>query len=985
MSARFRLVGGLVDRTHPLKFRFDGKSYTGFKGDTLASALMANGVKVIGRSFKYHRPRGIFSSGSEEPNALIELQKNENNEPNCRATDIELFDGLTAQSQNRWPSLKFDLQAINDYFAPFLTAGFYYKTFMWPRGFWEKIYEPLIRRSAGLGYLSGKTDPDSYDRGYRHCDVLIIGAGPAGLMAALSAGRSGAKVIIADEDFRMGGRLLAESYAIDNMAGSDWVDIVLEELASLSNVILMPRTTVFGAFDHKQYSALERLSEDVDVCIPRQILWQITARRTILASGAIERGIAFGNNDRPGVMLAGAMRSYVNRFAACPGQSIAVFTAHDDGWRTAIDLKNKGLEIAAIIDVRHKNTIKNIHKDLKGIRIIPEEQIIDVQGRLSVRSISLMNGERLDVDGVAVTGGWNPSLHLACQKRGRPVWCEDLAAFVANHNDLPSDMTLAGAVNGNFSTTSALTDGKMEGLNAAQSLGYASAICDLPESEDSPINITPFWWVKASKKRAWVDYQNDVTAKDIVLAMQEGFRSAEHVKRYTTLGMAPDQGKISNVIGLGIMANVANQAIKDTGTTIFRPPYTAVPIGAFAGPHTGQHFRPTRETPSHKFTREKNAKFVESGAWLRAQYIPQGKETHWRESVDREVIAIRNHVGITDVSTLGKIDVQGVDAANFLDKIYANTITTLNVGKCRYGLMLREDGIVMDDGTVAHLSSNHYVITTTTANAAQVYRHMEFCHQCLWPDLDVSLIPVTEQWAQYAIAGPKARILLKQLVDQNFDISNTAFPYLACGEITICHGIRARLFRLSFSGELAYEIAVPNRYGDSLIRKLIQTGENLNAVLYGTEAMGVMRIEKGHPAGNELNGRTTARDLGFGKMVSKKKDCIGSVLSQRVGLNQNNRPILVGFKSTNPQDQITAGSHLFNIEEALVPDNDLGYLTSVAYSPMLENYIALGYLKQGKYWKGTKLRAVDMLQNKDIEIEVVSPHFFDPEGARLHG
>jgi sarcosine oxidase subunit alpha len=467
--------------------------------------------------------------------------------------------------------------------------------------------------------------------------------------------------------------------------------------------------------------------------------------------------------------------------------------------------------------------------------------------------------------------------------------------------------------------------------------------------------------------------------------MQEGFRSAEHVKRYTTLGMAPDQGKISNVIGLGIMAKVANQTMKDIGTTIFRPPYTPVPIGAFAGPHTGQHFRPTQETPSHKFTREKNAKFVESGAWLRAQYIPQGKETHWRESVDREVIAIRNYVGITDVSTLGKIDVQGVDAADFLDKIYANTITTLNVGHCRYGLMLREDGIVMDDGTVAHLSLNHYVITTTTANAAQVYRHMEFCHQCLWPDLDVSLIPVTEQWAQYAIAGPKSRILLKQLVDQNYDISNTAFPYLSCGEITICHGIRARLFRLSFSGELAYEIAVPNRYGDALIRKLMQTGENLNAVLYGTEAMGVMRIEKGHPAGNELNGRTTARDLGFGKMVSKKKDCIGNVLSQRVGLNQNDRPILVGFKSTNPQDQITAGSHLFGIGEILVPDNDLGYLTSVAYSPMLENYIALGYLKQGKYRKGEKLRAIDMLQNKDIEIEVVSPHFFDPEGVRLHG
>ena len=979
MTQKNRLSGGQIDRTKPLKFMFDGKFYQGFEGDTLASALLANNVRLMGRSFKYHRPRGPLTAGSEEPNALVELRGGARKEPNTRATTAELYDGLVATSQNRWPSLAFDAMAINDRLSNFLTAGFYYKTFMWPAPLWERLYEPIIRKAAGLGALSMKPDPDEYDKGFRHCDLLIIGAGPAGLMAALTAGRSGAEVILADEDFRMGGRLNAETFSLNNEIASDWATASLAELSALPNVRLMPRTTVIGAFDHGTYGAVERVSDHIytpDAGKPRQILWRIYAKKTMLCAGATERPIAFDNNDRPGVMLASALRTYANRWAATPSQRVAIFTNNDDGHRTAMDLHAKGVQIAAVVDTRQDVDLSDKYQVLRGA------QVVDTKGRLGLTfaEVKLSDGtERtLECGALGISGGWNPNVHLTCHQRGRPTWDESLAAFLPGEN-LPDGMHVAGAANGAMSTHAALASGMSV---ARQTLDLKGASGDLPKAEDAPVNITPFWFVEGTS-RGWLDQQNDVTVKDVKLSHQEGFRSVEHLKRYTTLGMATDQGKTSNMGGLAIMAELAGKTIEQTGTTIFRPPYTPVPIATMAGRIKGMDFHPTRLTPSHYWAKEQGAVFVEVGNWLRAQWFPRPGETHWRESVDREVKATRASVGVCDCTTLGKIDVQGIDAADFLNKIYCNGFAKLAVGKTRYGLMLREDGIAMDDGTAARLAEDHFVVTTTTANAANVYQHMEFARQCLFPDMDVQLISTTEAWAQYAVAGPNSRKLLRKIVDPAFDISNEAFPFMACANITVCGGLRARLFRISFSGELAFEIAVPARYGDALMRRLMAEGEEFDVTPYGTEALGVMRIEKGHAAGNELNGTTTALNLGMGRMVSKKKDSIGSVLSERDGLNEDDALKLVGIKPLNNSQKVTAGGHLMNLTGAVNARNDQGYVTSAAFSPEMRSMIGLAFVKNGDARTGERMRLVSPVTDLTVEVEIVSAHFVDPEGERL--
>ena len=977
-----RIEGGLVDRNSTVSFTFNGKRLQGHAGDTLASALLANGQRLVGRSFKYHRPRGIFSAGSEEPNALVQLRSGAHQEPNTRATVAELFDGLSATSQNHRGALEFDLMAITDVLSPFLSAGFYYKTFMWPKAFWEKIYEPIIRSSAGLGRLSLKDDPDTYDKGFLHCDLLIIGAGPTGLAAALTAARSGARIILADEDFVGGGRLNAETFGVNNLYGQDWAREAMSELSTMENVRIMLRTSIYGAYDHGVFGALERCTDHLASSNgkPRQILWRIYSKRSLLTAGATERPIAFGNNDRPGIMLASAVRTYANRFGVTPGKKVAVFTNNDDGWRTASDLVAKGIEVTAVIDPR--DTKPNL--SVSGADIIMGGQIRDTAGRKELRSITLMDGRTIPTDCLAVSGGWNPNVHLTCHQRGKPEWRDDLLAFVPG-GTLPAGMVVAGAANGTLSLGAALKDGTDKANVLVNDLGFTPSSAKTPVAEDEAQSGIAFWHVRDGTKRAWIDLQNDVTVKDIKLSYQEGFRSVEHLKRYSTLGMATDQGKTSNIAGLAILAECSGKTIPETGTTIFRPPYTPVPIGALAGRARGTNFRPFRLTPSHAWAKENGAIFVETGNWLRAQWFAQPGEKGWRDSVDREVEMTRNSVGICDVTTLGKIDIQGKDALEFLNRVYTNAFLKLPVGKVRYGLMLREDGIAYDDGTTARLGQNHFVMTTTTANAVLVFRRLEFARQCLWPGLDVHLISITDAWAQFAVAGPNSRKLLSKVVDLPFEVSNDEFPFMACGELTVCGGTPARLFRISFSGEMAFEISVPAKYGNSMMGILIKAGEEFDAIPYGTEALGVMRIEKGHAAGNELNGQTSALNLGLGGFVSKKKDCIGKILSQRPEMNRDDAIRMVGFKPVDRSARLLAGSHFITKGDEANMANDQGWMSSVAYSPTLGHSIGLGFIKNGHERMGEVIRVVNPALGVEVEAEIVSPHFYDPEGGLQRG
>ncbi len=979
--------GGLIDRARPIGFTFDGRPMSGFAGDTLASALVANDVRLVGRSFKYHRPRGILTAGSEEPNALVTLRSGASAEPNTRATTVPLFEGLVATSQNRWPSLAVDVMAVNQLAAPLLVAGFYYKTFMWPAKAWEQVYEPLIRRAAGLGALSMAPDPDRYDREHAFCDLLIVGGGPAGLAVALIAGRAGLRVILAEGEGVLGGRLLAETLAIDGLAGAAWAAKAVAELTTLANVRVLPRTTVFGIYDGREYGAVEQVSDHLPAPAPgqpRQRLWKIVARNAVLATGAIERPLVFGGNDRPGVMMASAVSSYVNRFAAVPGGRAVVVTTGDSGWATAEHLLGAGVEVAAVVDTRASLPFAATRLRQAGVDVLAGAGIARTRGR-TVSGVDIRDRtgrtRRISCDLVAMAGGWNPAIGLGSNLGARPVWSEAIQSFVLH--DAPPGLVTVGAAAGRLALGEVLEDAARVAGRIIAAHGGGSASPVHAYTSDDPAGLGAMWYGGPGSGKAFVDFQHDVTDLDIALAEREGFRSVEHLKRYTTLGMATDQGKTSQLNGHALLAAATGKAIAEVGTVLSRPPYHPVSIGVLAGYHRGLDYRPERLTPSHGWAVEQGATFTDAGQWKRARWYARPGETSWRESVDREVLSVRSGVGVCDISTLGKIEVHGRDAGRLLDRLYINTFSTLPVGRARYGVMLREDGIVMDDGTASRFAEDSFFVTTTTVNAAKIMQHLDYARQVIWPELDVQAISVTEQWASFAVAGPLSRAMLQPMFP-DLDLANDAFPYMAVAQCR-WDGMPARIFRLSFSGELAYEVAVSARAGDRLIRALARHGRALGVTPYGTEALGVLRLEKGHVAGNELNGTTTAGDLGLGRMLSRKKDFIGRALAQRPGLVAPERAVLVGLKPVARTQAIRAGAHLLAAGAAAIAANDHGYVTSAAFSPTLGHPIGLGLLAYGRERHGERVVVHDPVRGGDVEAEVCDPVFVDPEGLRFGG
>ena len=978
--------GGLIDRKSTLSFSFDGKRMFGLDGDSLASALLANGQQLVGRSFKYHRPRGILTAGAAEPNALLTIGREGRTEPNTRATMQELYQGLEARSQNRWPSLDFDIGCVNGLLSPFLGAGFYYKTFMWPASFWESFYEPFIRKAAGLGKATYEADPDCYEKCWAHCDLLVIGAGPTGLAAALTAGRAGARVILLDEHSVAGGSLLSETATIGSATAPDLVRRTVAELDSLTNVRLLTRTTAFGWYDGNVFGAVERVQKNVGAPVPNipvERLWRIIARKALLATGAEERPLVFGGNDIPGVMMAGAMRTYLNRFAVAPGKAVAIFTTNDSGYVLARDLEMAGVNLVAIIDSRPDAAVPYRGK----ARQFAGSVVSDAKGGKKLSSIVVRtNGrsESIDVDSLGMAGGFSPIIHLACHRGGQPVWSDAAGAFIAPGG--LEGLNLAGSATMANGMAACLIEGAAVAARLVEDLGFKAKAALFGNVEgDHPIGSSaPLWHIPGVRGKAFVDYQNDVHRGDLTLAVREGYGHVELAKRYTTSGMATDQGKLSNVNAVGILAQARGVSPSTVGTTTFRPFYTPVSFGALTGAYEGTSFQPVRKSPLHNWALKHGAIFVETGLWYRSSWFPCVGEDNWLDSVNREVVNTRDNVGLCDVSMLGKIEICGDDAAQFLNRVYSNAFLKLPIGKARYGLMLREDGMIYDDGTTSRIAENRFVMTTTTAFAAGVMSHLEFCSQALWPELDVRLSSVTDQWAQMAVAGPKSREVLANVVD--IDISNEAFPFLSAQEISLFGGqLRGRLFRISFSGELAYELAVPAGYGESVADAIMEAGRDHGIQPYGVEAIGVMRLEKGHVTHSEINGTVVPGDIGFAKMVgTTKPDFIGKAMLSRVGLISEDRPQLVGVIPLDSKKSFSTGSHILARGAIANLENDQGYVTSSCFSPHIGSVIGLALVKRGRHRHGEEIVIWNGLQNEFTAGRLCDPVFVDPGNEKLH-
>ncbi len=974
--------GGRIDRRRPVAARLDGKELSGFAGDTLASALLANNKVLAGRSFKYHRPRGLLSAGIEEPNALFTLGEGATTEPNVAATMVDLVDGLVARTQNAWPSADFDVMAVNSALAPLFQSGFYYKTFMGPaKGSWM-FYEPFIRKAAGLGKSTDLPDPDRYDMRYAFCDVLVIGSGPAGLAAALTAGRSGARVVLAEQDSDFGGSLLSGSDAEHEA----WRTSCVEELKNLPNVEAFTRTTVQGLYDGNLAVLVENRSHlrpDAKKGQPRMVLTQLRARAIVMATGAIERPLVFSNNDRPGVMLASALRSYANRYAVAPGKRAVLVTNNDTAYDTALDLAAAGV---AVTVADHRTSVSAdilARAGARGVALFPGSGIVDVEGAKAVKAVKLggAHAVTIECDVVGIAGGWSPVVHLSSHGGIKPRYDETVAGFVPG--GFPSTHFGAGAMMGSFGLSAAIAEGSNAGASAASSAGFGKTrpVYAPEHVTDRSYAILPVWAPpQMGKGKAFVDFQNDVTIKDVKIAHQEGYLSVEHLKRYTTLGMGTDQGKTSNINALALMAEYRGITIPEAGTTTFRPPYAPLTMGAIAGRTVASHFRPVRLSPLHDWHVRNGATFIDAGLWRRAWFYSWAGATPETAYV-KEMELVRKGVGLADVSTLGKIDIQGKDAAEFLNRVYVNGFARLPIGKVRYGVMLNDDGIVLDDGTTARISENQFYMTTTTAQAGEVMSWLEYLLQCHWTDLDVQVASLTDEWAGMAVSGPKAREAL-QLAFPHADLSNEALPYMGVKDMVV-DGVTVRLLRMSFSGELAYEVHVAADYAISLWEHILKAAASTGIKPYGLEALASLRIEKGHVAGLELDHRNTLDDLGLGKMASKEKDYVGKALRFREDCQSPDRWSLVGLELMEPDKKLRGGAILFAATDE-IKGHGRGYITSVTWSTELNKFIALGLYKGGLKHEGEEIIAAFPLKNEQVRLRIVSPHFIDKEGTRLH-
>jgi len=1004
--------GGDIDRTRVINFLFNGRALQGFYGDTVASALAANAIKLVARSFKYHRPRGLYSAGPEEPNALLSITINGRKEVNARTTMVELQEAMVIESQNCFPSLAFDVGVVNNLLSPVLVAGFYYKTFMWPglKGWF--FYEKIIRKAAGMGDTGLTPDNGKYELVHHHCDLLIVGAGLAGITAAIACADQGFDVLLVEQHAVIGGLLSGQSQH------QAWLTRAKNIINDSPNITLLTQTTTFGVYDNNVFSLVEKVkaSKVVDGLVDER-LHEIVATQCIMATGAIERPLVFSGNDIPGILLAGAAQQYLHRYAILPGQAIVVFCNNSSAYQVAIQLQQAGAQVLAVVDSRQQ-VESQLKLSLKAhdIELYQHAVVGKAIGTKCLKQVKVYenNGSELGplrqsiaCDSLLVSGGWSPTVHLHSQAGGQLDYSEQYAALLPKESS--SELHCVGSANGDFSFVETQNRAWLLGK---QILGQYLLSKDLLNKELSDLmlstqelsppdlskqepmalpsqlilnsneiayHIEALWSVPGPGKK-FVDLQNDVTVDDIALAAREGYQSVEHLKRYTTLGMGTDQGKLSNINALALMAEQLSKSIVDTGTTRFRPPYTPVSIGAWAGNETGKHLTPTRRSPLHQWHQDQGSNFTISGAWLRAtDYRNQGESK--RDAAIREAAHVRQHAGIVDVSTLGKIRVDGPDALTFLNRVYVNNFSSLKINRARYGIMLRDDGLVFDDGVVIRLGQLSYLVTTTTAKAAQVLRQFDRLSQIDWPELEVAFTSTTDQYAAMAIAGPNSKAVLENSI-AGIDFSDESLPFMGYAKGTLA-GVPVEICRLSFSGELAYELYIGADFGLECWSLLLAHNKSLNLKPYGVDALDILRIEKGHFTGAEIDGRRTLDDLGMAGFQSKKKNCIGQILAQRQAYQRPNRLQYVGFVSLSDQP-LQEGMQLIQDAQDLTEHQTFGHLCSVCYSPSLGQEIAVGVLKNGRARMGEKFWAVSPLQGLRIEVEVRSPYFYDPKNTRQH-